>query len=87
MSDFKVHKGANFYVPTRYKIQTVLGRGLYGVVCQAVDTKAADPVKLAVKKVCRILQKEVLVRRAIRELKLMRFFRGHRNVRKRICLW
>ncbi|OBA19136.1 hypothetical protein METBIDRAFT_13450 [Metschnikowia bicuspidata var. bicuspidata NRRL YB-4993] len=80
MTDFQAYKGTNFYVPSRYKIQEVLGRGSYGVVCVAIDTKSQDPVKLAVKKICKILQREILLKRAIRELKLMRFFRGHRNI-------
>lgn len=81
-SDFRVYKPANFYVHRRYKVQDVLGKGSYGVVCLVIDTKAKSllPVQLAVKKVCKIFQKDVLLRRAIRELKLMRHFRGHRNV-------
>ena len=80
MTEFQAYKNTNFYVPIRYKIQEILGRGSYGVVCVAIDTKSSDPVKLAVKKICKILQREILLRRAIRELKLMRFFRSHRNV-------
>lgn len=81
--DFKVFKPANFYVHKRYEIQEILGKGSYGVVCLAIDTSAlgSEPVRLAVKKVCRILRKEVLLRRAIREFRMMKFFRGHRNVR------
>ncbi|KAF7999053.1 hypothetical protein HF325_006585 [Metschnikowia pulcherrima] len=80
MTEFQAYKNTNFYVPIRYKIQEILGRGSYGVVCVAIDTKSSDPVKLAVKKICKILQREILLRRAIRELKLMRFFRSHRNI-------
>lgn len=86
LPEFAVYKPANFFVPRRYEIQEVLGRGLYGVVCLAVDTAAAN-APLAVKKVCKILHKDVLLRRAIRELKLMSFFRGHRNVRIRLPCW
>lgn len=80
--EFKVFKPANFYVHKRYEIQEILGKGSYGVVCLAIDTSAhgSEPVRLAVKKVCRILRKEVLLRRAIREFRMMKFFRGHRNV-------
>lgn len=81
MSDFYVYPQTNFYIPTRYRILDVLGRGSYGVVCKAVDAKSGDTVPIAVKKIVKILTKEVLLRRAIRELKLMRFFRGHPNVR------
>lgn len=81
MTDFHVYRQANFYIPTRYKILAILGRGSYGVVCKAVDAKSTEPIPIAVKKIVKILTKEVLLRRAIRELKLMRFFRGHPNVR------
>lgn len=71
----------DFYVNSRYQIQNVLGKGSYGVVCSAVDTKTpAKEVPLAIKKVSRIFEKEVLLKRAVRELKLMRFFKGHRNI-------
>ena len=80
--EYKVFKPANFYVHKRYEIQEILGKGSYGVVCLAIDTsaQALEPVRLAVKKVCRILRKEVLLKRAIREFRMMKFFRGHRNV-------
>lgn len=81
MTEFHVYRQADFYIPKRYTILSVLGRGSYGVVCKAIDTKSRQPVPIAVKKITRVLSKEVLLKRAIRELKLMRFFRGHPNVR------
>lgn len=80
-----IYKEANFSVEPRYQIQKVLGKGSYGVVCSAIDTKAAminnnETVHLAIKKVSNIFNKEVLLKRAVRELKLMRHFKGHRNV-------
>lgn len=82
MSKYKIFEDAKFYVPSRYRVEKILGKGSYGVVCLAIDTKAAEdaPVWLAVKKVGGILHKEVLLKRAVRELRMMRFFRGHRNV-------
>ncbi|WPK22821.1 hypothetical protein PUMCH_000037 [Australozyma saopauloensis] len=80
MKEFQTYKDINFYIPSRYKIEKCLGRGTYGVVCKAMDTKATEPIPLAIKKIGKILTKEVLMRRTIRELKLMRFFKGHPNV-------
>lgn len=82
MTDYKVFKKANFYLHSRFEIKDVLGKGSYGVVCLAVDTKSASslPVLLAIKKVKSILDRAVLLKRAIRELRLMRHLRGHRNV-------
>ncbi|PSK76651.1 hypothetical protein CJJ07_003543 [Candidozyma auris] len=81
MADYKVYRDQKFLLPRRYKLIKVLGSGSYGVVCSVVDTKARDQcVELAVKKVGRIFKDPILMRRAIRELRLMRFLRGHRNI-------
>lgn len=78
---YTVFEEANFYIEARYSIQQVLGKGSYGTVCSAVDTAVKDrPVLLAIKKVCNIFNKEVLLKRACRELKLMRYFKGHKNI-------
>lgn len=77
------YEKANFYVDRRYKIEAILGKGAYGTVCSAIDTKAADPTRqrrVAIKKVSNIFTKEVLLKRAVRELQLMRHFKGHRNI-------
>lgn len=80
-------KEAHFLIDPRYSIECVLGKGSYGTVCAAVDTKGV-PVRVAVKKVSNIFHKEVLMRRAVREMKLMVHFRGHRNVsRPTIGVW
>lgn len=72
---------ANFYIDSRYEIQKILGKGSYGTVCSAIDTKSADTNnQIAIKKVSNIFNKEVLLKRAIRELRLMRHFKGHRNI-------
>ncbi|AOA63642.1 Middle sporulation-specific mitogen-activated protein kinase [Komagataella phaffii CBS 7435] len=78
--EYSVYSKANFYLNSRYQVQQVLGKGSYGVVCSVLDLKSENPVPLAVKKVSNIFTREVLLRRAIRELKLMKFFRGHRNI-------
>ncbi|KAI5963842.1 hypothetical protein KGF57_001217 [Candida theae] len=72
-----------FLVDSRYEIIRVLGKGSYGVVCSAVDTKSLSTGlehKLAIKKVTKIFTKDILLVRAIRELKFMKFFKGHKNI-------
>lgn len=72
-----------FLVDSRYEIVRVLGKGSYGVVCSAVDTKSRGSgleSKVAIKKITKIFHREVLLVRAIRELKFMKFFKGHKNV-------
>lgn len=71
-------ENAHFCIDARYKVDKVLGKGSYGTVCSAVDTKSTN--KVAIKKVSNIFDKEVLLKRAVRELKLMVHFRGHRNI-------
>ena len=75
-----VYEKANFYVDSNYQITNVLGKGSYGTVCSAINTTAQGRPQLAIKKVCNIFSKEVLLKRAIRELKLMAFFKGHKNI-------
>lgn len=45
----------------------------------ATDNSTGDQV--AIKKVCRIFEKAILAKRALREVKLLKFFNGHENVR------
>lgn len=74
-----------FLVDSRYEIIRVLGKGSYGVVCSAIDTKSLSTGlehKIAIKKVTKIFSKDILLVRAIRELKFMKFFKGHKNVCK-----
>lgn len=71
---------AQFYLDSRYQLNEVLGKGSYGTVASAVDTKSSDNGLLLIKKVSSIFNVEILMKRAVRELKLMRFFKGHRNV-------
>lgn len=73
--------GASFSVDSRYQVVSVLGKGSYGTVCLAVDTCSDDKNKIAIKKVASIFTREVLLKRAVRELKLLRHFKGHKNVR------
>lgn len=47
----------------------------------ATDTVTNDGV--AVKKVTNVFSKKILAKRALREIKLLQHFRGHRNV----CSW
>ncbi|EER33252.1 sporulation-specific mitogen-activated protein kinase SMK1 [Candida tropicalis MYA-3404] len=73
----------HFLVDSRYEIVRVLGKGSYGVVCSAIDTKSSSSGmehKIAIKKVTKIFNKDILLIRAIRELKFMMFFRGHKNI-------
>lgn len=71
-----------FVVDSRYKILKLLGKGTYGTVVSALDTKGSpeDGIPVAIKKVTRIWNHEVLLLRTVREVKLMKHFRGHRNV-------
>lgn len=82
-NDHIIYKDANFSINSRYQIQRILGKGSYGTVCSAIDTKSSkgdEKLQLAIKKVSSIFKREVLMKRAVRELKLMRHFKGHRNV-------
>nr|CAN81544.1 hypothetical protein VITISV_015489 [Vitis vinifera] len=57
----------------RYKIQEVVGKGSYGVVCSAVDTLTGE--KVAIKKIHDIFEHISDAARILREIKLLRLLR------------
>ncbi|XAR52793.1 Mitogen-activated protein kinase [Bertholletia excelsa] len=57
----------------RYKIQEVIGKGSYGVVCSAIDTHTGD--KVAIKKITNIFEHISDAARILREIKLLRLLR------------
>ncbi len=54
-----------------------LGHGAYGIVCAA---KYSEGGSVAIKKVMNIFSQKILCKRALRELKLLRHLRGHKNI-------
>ncbi|GAB7349964.1 hypothetical protein MBLNU459_g0654t2 [Dothideomycetes sp. NU459] len=74
---FKVFN-QDFVVDSRYTITKELGQGAYGIVCTAQSNH--DPKEqVAVKKITNVFSKDILAKRALREIKLLEHFRGHRN--------
>ncbi|XP_062206427.1 mitogen-activated protein kinase 8-like isoform X1 [Phragmites australis] len=57
----------------RYKIQEVVGKGSYGVVCSAIDQHTGD--KVAIKKIHNIFEHLSDAARILREIKLLRLLR------------
>ncbi|TKY46794.1 Mitogen-activated protein kinase 20 [Spatholobus suberectus] len=57
----------------RYKIQEVIGKGSYGVVCSAIDTHNGE--KVAIKKIHDIFEHISDAARILREIKLLRLLR------------
>lgn len=75
---FKVFN-QDFVVDSRYTITKELGQGAYGIVCSAQANH--DPKEqVAVKKITNVFSKDILAKRALREIKLLEHFRGHRNI-------
>ena len=58
---------------SRYKIEEVIGKGSYGVVCSAYDTHTGD--KVAIKKINDIFEHVSDATRILREIKLLRLLR------------
>ncbi|KAK6913866.1 Protein kinase domain [Dillenia turbinata] len=58
---------------SRYKIEEVIGKGSYGVVCSAYDIHAGD--KVAIKKINDIFEHVSDATRILREIKLLRLLR------------
>ncbi|XP_041990779.1 mitogen-activated protein kinase 20-like [Salvia splendens] len=58
---------------SRFKIQEIVGKGSYGVVCSAVDTHTGE--KVAIKKIHDIFEHLSDAARILREIKLLRLLR------------
>uniref|UniRef100_A0A1D1YRF0 mitogen-activated protein kinase n=1 Tax=Anthurium amnicola TaxID=1678845 RepID=A0A1D1YRF0_9ARAE len=58
---------------SRYKIEEVIGKGSYGVVCSALDTHIGE--KVAIKKINDIFEHVSDATRILREIKLLRLLR------------
>ncbi|KAG5081624.1 hypothetical protein AAZX31_02G269700 [Glycine max] len=58
---------------SRYKIQEVIGKGSYGVVCSAIDSHTGE--KVAIKKIHDIFEHVSDAARILREIKLLRLLR------------
>ncbi|CAG8607444.1 16583_t:CDS:10 [Dentiscutata erythropus] len=71
-----------FLVDDKYQFVRELGQGAYGVVCAARNTITGEGV--AIKKVTNVFNKTILTKRALREVKLLQHFRGHKNI---TCLY
>lgn len=80
---FKVYN-QDFTVDKRFQLIKEIGHGAYGVVCSARFMEAQEDTTVAIKKVTNIFQKTLLCKRSLRELKLLRHFRGHKNI---TCLY
>ncbi|EPS36201.1 hypothetical protein H072_10237 [Dactylellina haptotyla CBS 200.50] len=72
----------DFIVDERYTVTKELGQGAYGIVCAAQDANTGEGI--AIKKVTNVFSKKILAKRALREIKLLQHFRGHRNI---TCLY
>jgi mitogen-activated protein kinase 1/3 len=57
----------------RFKVQEVIGKGSYGVVCSAIDTLTGE--KVAIKKIHDIFEHISDAARILREIKLLRLLR------------
>ena len=72
--------GEHFELPARYQISDYLGAGAYGVVASAIDSsKHLSKCSIAIKKCKKIFQSRALVKRALREIRLLRVL-NHDNV-------
>lgn len=78
---FKVFN-QDFIVDERYTVTKELGQGAYGIVCAATNNQTGEGV--AIKKVTNVFSKKILAKRALREIKLLQHFTGHRNI---TCLY
>ncbi|WFD43264.1 mitogen-activated protein kinase [Malassezia psittaci] len=72
----------NFWIDPAYSIRKGLGQGAYGCVASAVHRASGESI--AIKRISNVFTKRILTKRALREIKLLRHFRGHKNI---TCLY
>ena len=71
--------GETFDLPPSYTIESVIGRGAYGVVAAGVDTRGRRAVRVAIKKVKNVFHEVEDGKRLLREVKVLRHF-SHPNL-------
>lgn len=77
------NQNKEFDIPAYYRIQEVVGRGAYGVVVAAEDTRTGKMV--AIKKIQKAFEHKIFAKRTLRELKLLRLL-AHDNVLKLLTI-
>jgi len=74
--------GQTFLVDSSYELSKELGQGAYGCVIAATHKQTGE--SLAIKRLNGVFLKKILTKRALREIKLLRHFRRHKNI---TCLY
>lgn len=67
-------------IDKRFQVIKELGHGAYGLVVSAKYTELPNGGSVAIKKITNIFSKKVLCKRALREIKLLKHFTGHKNI-------
>ena len=75
---YKVNKTETFDVLERYKLDKVIGKGAYGIVCSAQDEVAG--MQVAIKKINATFSHTLDAKRTLTEIKLLRHFSKHENI-------
>lgn len=76
--------GQDFIIDNHFLIIKELGHGAYGIVCKAQYQNGQETLYVAIKKITNIFSRKILCKRLLRELMLLQFFRGHKNI---TCLY
>ncbi|KAF0980947.1 hypothetical protein FDP41_012735 [Naegleria fowleri] len=78
----QIIEGETFEIPEHYKLLQIIGRGSYGVVASAIDTRNNE--RVAIKKISNVFQKNKdYQKRIVRELKILKHYssiQGHENI-------
>jgi len=87
LPDLRLSKigGQSFYLPAHIQPASIVGKGSYGVVISAMDTKAN--CKVAIKRIKPYAGDEWEARHTLREVRLMRLLHKHPNVISLTNLW
>ena len=70
-----------FEVPSHFRCLRVVGKGAYGMVCEAIDRKAKKgEERVAIKKIKEALYHPLDAKLVLRELKISRLIGKHPNI-------
>jgi mitogen-activated protein kinase 7 len=65
-------------IASRYRFETELGHGAYGTVYSG--THKSSNLKVAIKKITKVFDKQLYSKRTLRELNILKHFSSHENI-------
>ncbi|CAI4045862.1 hypothetical protein SUVZ_11G0580 [Saccharomyces uvarum] len=72
--------GQEYILNKHFRLVDEIGRGSHGLICSSTYTERNEESTIAIKKIPNAFASKLSCKRTLRELKLLRHFRGHPNI-------